>query len=185
MHHIIGYFNASLLLVRDTWANYKNVLSYTVWWRDRKTWKIKQAYFSRPKMKALNLMLLLVSSEYWQTFKNRLCKTRVEGPGVEGENIFLTFSSYHIIIINILLPFLLPSCVEASTTLQGWFLRCPIIRSRTYAFSPSCSISRMAGHRYFKIKWPTLGLTELLPSLAWNKQKGGDTIKTLWLYPSS
>lgn len=37
-------------------------------------------YLSRPKMKALSLMLWLVSSENWLTFENRLWRTRVDGP---------------------------------------------------------------------------------------------------------
>lgn len=37
-------------------------------------------HFKRPKMKALSLMLWLVSSEYWLTFENRLWRTRVDGP---------------------------------------------------------------------------------------------------------
>lgn len=60
----------------------------------------------------------------------------------------------------------LPSCVEASTTLQGVFLRCPMITSSTKALSPSSSTAWTAGHRYFRTRWPTLGLTELFPSFA-------------------
>lgn len=58
---------------------------------------MKEAYFSRPKMKALSLILWLVSSEYWLTLENRLCKTRVEGPRTERINInhFLHPHSYN------------------------------------------------------------------------------------------
>lgn len=58
---------------------------------------MKEAYFSRPKMKALSLILWLVSSEYWLTLENRLCKTRVEGPRTERINInhFLHSHSYN------------------------------------------------------------------------------------------
>lgn len=40
----------------------------------------EMTHLSRPKMKALSLMLWLVSSEYWLTFENRLWRTRVDGP---------------------------------------------------------------------------------------------------------
>lgn len=60
----------------------------------------------------------------------------------------------------------LPSCVEASTTLHGMFLRCPMMTSSTKALSPSSSTARTAGHKYFRTRWPTLGLTELFPSFA-------------------
>lgn len=60
----------------------------------------------------------------------------------------------------------LPSCVEASTTLHGMFLRCPMMTSNTKALSPSSRTARTAGHKYFRTRWPTLGLTELFPSFA-------------------
>lgn len=59
-----------------------------------------------------------------------------------------------------------PSCVEASTTLHGMFLRCPMMTSSTKDLSPSSSTARTAGHKYFRTRWPTLGLTELFPSFA-------------------
>lgn len=59
-----------------------------------------------------------------------------------------------------------PSCVDASTTLHGMFLRCPMITSSTKALSPSSSTAWTAGHKYFRTRWPTLGLTELFPSFA-------------------
>ncbi len=45
-------------------------------------------------MKALSLMLWLVSSEYWLTFENKLWRTRVDGPdGNEHTNV-LPISTY-------------------------------------------------------------------------------------------
>ena len=65
----------------------------------------------------------------------------------------------------------LPSCVEASTTLHGMFLRCPMMTSSTKALSPSSSTARTAGHKYFRTRWPTLGLTELFPSFAYGRSR--------------
>lgn len=53
---------------------------------------------SRPKMKALSLMLWLVSSEYWLTFENRLWRTRVDGPdGDKHTKINLTSYRKHVL----------------------------------------------------------------------------------------
>lgn len=71
-----------------------------------------------------------------------------------------------------------PSWVEASTTLQGMFLRWPMMTSSTKDLSPSSSTARTAGHKYFSTRWPTLGLTELLPSFACRRRREGQD--TLW-----
>lgn len=64
-----------------------NVIRKSESWEMKRERNMKEAYFSRPKMKALSLILWLVSSEYWLTLENRLCKTRVEGPRTERINI--------------------------------------------------------------------------------------------------
>lgn len=77
-------------------------------------------------MKALSLMLWLVSSENWLTFEKRLWRTRVDGPdGGKRKESTVTYGSppplEHLVLTP---PPLLsvkrsPSCVEASTRLQG------------------------------------------------------------------
>lgn len=51
-------------------------------------------HLRRPKMKALSLMLWLVSSEYWLTFENRLWRTRVDGPEGNKHTSMLPRSTY-------------------------------------------------------------------------------------------
>lgn len=82
------------MLSNISWAWLERVKGRAGRWKER---KIKEAYFSRPKMKALSLILWLVSSQYWLTLENRLCKTRVEGPKTEriSVNHFLHSHPYN------------------------------------------------------------------------------------------
>lgn len=61
---------------------------------DSKNWdKEKRTHLSRPKMKALSLMLWFVSSEYWLTFENRLWRIRVDGPERDKHTNMLPIST--------------------------------------------------------------------------------------------
>ncbi len=59
-------------------------------------------------MKALSLMLWLVSSENWLTFENRLWRTRVDGPDGDNHTNMLEISTE---LIYCLLYFLDPIIV--------------------------------------------------------------------------
>lgn len=61
-----------------------------------------------------------------------------------------------------------PGFTDASTTLQGLLLRCPVMRSFRKGFSPSATSACRAGHRVVSTRCPTSGLSRLSPSWAWD-----------------
>lgn len=57
-----------------------------------------------------------------------------------------------------------PGFTDASTTLQGLLLRCPVMRSFRNGFSPSATRAWRAGQRVVNTRCPTSGLSRLSPN---------------------
>lgn len=66
----------------------------------------------------------------------------------------------------------LPGFTDASTTLQGLLLRCPVMRSFLKGFSPSATRAWRAGQRVVSTRCPTSGLSRLSPNWAWRQHSG-------------
>lgn len=64
-----------------------------------------------------------------------------------------------------------PGFTDASTTLQGLLLRCPVMRSFRNGFSPSATRAWRAGQRVVSTRCPTSGLSRLSPNWAWGQRK--------------
>lgn len=65
-----------------------------------------------------------------------------------------------------------PGFTDASTTLQGLLLRCPVMRSFLKGFSPSATRAWRAGQRVVSTRCPTSGLSRLSPNWAWRQCRG-------------
>lgn len=65
-----------------------------------------------------------------------------------------------------------PGFTDASTTLQGLLLRCPVMRSFRKGFSPSATRAWRAGQRVVSTKCPTSGLSRLSPNWFWRRRNG-------------
>lgn len=65
-----------------------------------------------------------------------------------------------------------PGFTDASTTLQGLLLRCPVMRSFLKGFSPSATRAWRAGQRVVSTRCPTSGLSRLSPNWAWRQHSG-------------
>lgn len=122
-------------------------------------------------MKAWKRLRLLVSGAKRLTWLYRVPRDRVLEPGDTGavsQAPALPQSP------SLPSPTLSPSpgFTEASTTLQGLLLRCPVMRSFLKGFSPSATRAWRAGQRVVSTRCPTSGLSRLSPNWAWRQHSG-------------
>lgn len=127
-------------------------------------------HLRRPRMKAWKRLLLLLSGARRLTWLYRVPKDRElepednpscqpsRPPSLRAQPWAESHTS--------------PGFTDASTTLQGLLLRCPVMRSFRKGFSPSATRAWRAGQRVVSTKCPTSGLSRLSPNWAWRQRSG-------------
>lgn len=129
-------------------------------------------HFRRPRMKAWKRLRLLVSGASRLTWPYRVPRERVLEPGDTGAVSQAPARSQPPALPGPTLGPPSPGFTEASTTLQGLLLRCPVMRSFLNGFSPSATRAWRAGQRVVSTRCPTSGLSRLSPSWAWRRHSG-------------
>lgn len=130
-------------------------------------------HLRRPRMKAWKRLLLLLSGASRLTWLYRVPKDRVlepeDNPSCEpspspspASTRSQPWAESHTS----------PGFTDASTTLQGLLLRCPVMRSFRKGFSPSATRAWRAGQRVVSTRCPTSGLSRLSPNWAWRQRSG-------------
>lgn len=118
-------------------------------------------------MKAWKRLRLLLSGASLLTWLYRVPMECGQEPEDEA-----AVSQVQALIPSIPLPHSSPGFTDASTTLQGLLLRCPVMRSFRNGFSPSATRAWRAGQRVLSTRCPTSGLSRLSPNWAWGQKKG-------------
>lgn len=127
----------------------------------------KSTHLRRPKMKAWKRLRLLLSGASLLTWLYRVPMECGQEPEDEA-----AVSQVQALLPSIPLPHSSPGFTDASTTLQGLLLRCPVMRSFRNGFSPSATRAWRAGQRVLSTRCPTSGLSRLSPNWAWGQKQG-------------